>query len=178
MFTLLVAVAGVLGTLTSPILTQRLTLRAKQQEIDAMQQQRFEERAEERCRTAFKDRRECCIAPNTAARGFRQALKNCLFEDYDEDRTELEQARRLFTSRYGEAQIILSDTIMNAATPVYDTLAEAYGGVRAIGTPLIIDKKQPERERLMSYLDNEVDTAIRELRNTMRSDLEEIEKNR
>ena len=33
---LLVAVAGVLGTLTSPILTQRLTLRAKQQEIDAL----------------------------------------------------------------------------------------------------------------------------------------------
>ena len=135
---LLVAVAGVLGTLTSPILTQRLTLRAKQQEIDALKQQRLEERAEERWRTLFKDRRECCIALNTAARGFRQALKNCLFEGYDEDRAELEQARRLFTSRYGEAQIILSDTIMHAAIPVYDTLAEAYGGVRAIGAPLVI----------------------------------------
>jgi hypothetical protein len=83
-----------------------------------LKQQRTEERVGERRRTAFKDGRDGCIALNTAARGFRQALKNCLFEGYDEDRTELEQARRLFTSRYGEAQIILSDTVMEAASPV------------------------------------------------------------
>ena len=143
-----------------------------------MKQQRFEERTEERWRTTLKDRRECCIALNTAARGFRQALKNCLFEGYDEERTELEQARRLFTSRYGEAQIILSDTIVNEAIRVYHTLAEAYGGVRAIGTPLVINKKLAERERLMGYLDDEVHSAIQELRKTMRSDLDAIEKDR
>lgn len=168
---LLVAVAGVLGTLTSPILTQRLTLRAKQQEIDASKQQRLEERIEERRRTAFRESRDCCIALNTAARGFRQSVKNCLFEGYDEDRAGLEQARRSFTARYGEAQIILSDAIMEAATPVYDTLAAAYGGVRALGTPLVIAEGKAERERLMSYLDDEVHNAIRNLRKIMRSDL-------
>ena len=96
---LLVAIAGVLGTLRSPILTQRLNLRAKQQKIDALKEQRIEERVEERRRTAFKESRDCCIALNTAARSFRQSLKNCLFEGYDEDRTELEQARRVFTGR-------------------------------------------------------------------------------
>lgn len=175
---LLVAVAGVLGTLTSPILTQRLTLRAKQQEIDALKQQRLEERTEERRRTAFKEGRDCCIALNTTARGFRQALKNCLFEGYDVDRTELEQARRLFTSRYGEAQIILSDAVMDAAKSVWDTLATAYGRVRAIGTQLALPERQTERERLMSYLDEEVDNAIHELRRIMRSDLGITEPNR
>ena len=175
---LLVAVAGVLGTLTSPILIQRLTLRAKQQEIDALKQQRSEERAEEQRRMAFKEGRDCCIALNTAARGFRQALKNCLFEGYDTDRTELEQARRLFTSRYGEAQIILSDTVMDAALPVWDRLATAYGRVRAIGTHLALPDRQTERDRAMSYLDEEVDNAIHELRRTMRSDLGITEPNK
>ena len=175
---LLVAVAGVLGTLTSPLLTQRLTLRAKQQEIDALKQQRSEERTEEQRRTAFKDGRDSCIALNTAARGFRQALKNCLFEGYDLERTELEQARRLFTSRYGEAQIILSDIVVEAATPVWDKLAVAYGRVRAIGTQLALPEKQAERDRVMSYLDEDVDNAIHELRRTMRSDLGITEPNR
>ena len=168
---LLVAVAGVLGTLTSPILTQRFTLRTKQQEIDALKQQRSEERAEEQRRAAFKEGRDSCIALNTTARGFRQALKNCLFEGYDLERTELEQARRLFTGRYGEAQIILSDTVMDAAIPVWDTLAVAYGRVRAIGTELALPENQAERDKVMSYLDEEVENAIQELRRTMRSDL-------
>ena len=137
---LLVAVAGVLGTLTSPILIQRLTLRAKQQEIDALKQQRSEERAEEQRRMAFKEGRDCCIALNTAA--------------------------------------ILSDTVMDAALPVWDRLATAYGRVRAIGTHLALPDRQTERDRAMSYLDEEVDNAIHELRRTMRSDLGITEPNK
>ena len=77
----------------------------------------------------------------------------------------------MFTGRYGEAQIILSDTVMDAAIPVWDTLAVAYGRVRAIGTGLALPENQAERDRVMSYLDEEVENAIQELRRTMRSDL-------
>ncbi len=100
---LLVAIVGVLGTLTATVLTQRYSMRAKQQEIEAqlrqaeMQlRQRSAELAEERWRVALKDRRDCCIALNTAARSFRRAIKNCLFEGLDKTGADLEQARQVF----------------------------------------------------------------------------------
>ena len=43
---------------------------------EAQRQQRLDERDEERRRTAFKDRRDICIALNTSARDFSQALRN------------------------------------------------------------------------------------------------------
>jgi hypothetical protein len=168
---LLVAIAGVLGTLIAPVLTQRLSFRARQQEIEAQRQQRAEERVEEQRHTAFNDRRACCIALNTAARGFRRAIKNCLFDGLDKMGAELEQARQVFTDQYSEAQIILPDAVTKAARPVYGTLSEAYGWVKAIAVQVPGDMTQPGSQKLVKYLDQEVDGEIRQLRKVMRRDL-------
>jgi hypothetical protein len=88
--TLLAVVLAVVGTLTSPTLTQRYANRARLQEIEAARQQRLEDRVEERRRTSFLDRRQNYTSLHTAAWEFRRALKNCLF---DEDSDELESAR-------------------------------------------------------------------------------------
>jgi hypothetical protein len=165
---LVVAVVGVGGTLTSSVLSQQLAMRARKQENEAQRQQRLDERDEERLRTAFKDRRDICIALNTSARDFRQALKNCLFEGLDEKGAELEQARQAFTRRYGEAQMILSETVLKSASTASGYLADAYGVLKK-ATAGPIDKD--EREKLESYLDHAVRRALRDLREVMRLDL-------
>ena len=170
MLALVVAIVGVVGTLASTLLTQMLSLRSKRLEADDQQQQRLEERVEERRRTEYRDRRDCCIAMNMAGRRFRQALKNCLFEG-GEKAGELEQARQEFTSRYGEAQMILSDAVLKAASAANGSLAEAYGKVKSSqqpgGRPLGVS----EREKLENFLDKEVGSSLRHLRHTMRRDL-------
>ena len=81
---LTVAIVGVVGTLASALLAQLFSLRLKRVELDERQQLRAGEQAEERRRTEHMDRRDSCIAVNMAARRFRQALKNCLFDGMDE----------------------------------------------------------------------------------------------
>jgi Flp pilus assembly protein TadB len=168
---LVVAIVGVLGTLASALLTQTLSLRSKRLEIDEQRQLRIEERDEEQKRTEFKDRRDSCIALNMAARNFRQALKNCLFEGVDKRGVELEEARQAFTSRYGEAQMILSDTVLKVASTASGRLAEAYGKVKASQQPGVPPLGASEREKVENFLDHEVGPVLRQLRQVMRSDL-------
>jgi hypothetical protein len=106
-----------------------------------------------------------------AGRHFRQALKNCLFEGTDKRGAELEEARKEFTSRYGEAQMILPDKVLKAAKIATGRLAGAYGKVRAVqqsGSPPIGGS---DREKLERFLDREVASALRSLREDMRRDL-------
>ena len=168
---LVVAIVGVVGTLASALLTQAFSLRAKRLEIDEQRRQRLEQRDEERQRTEFKDRRDSCIALNMEGRRFRQALKNCLFEGVDKRGAELEEARQAFTSRYGEAQMILSDTVLKVAKYATGRLAEAYGKVKGIQQPGSPPIGPSDREKLERFLDREVASALRQLRHAMRRDL-------
>ena len=147
-------------------MTQALSLRAKRAEFDEQRRQRLEERDNEQQRMEFKDRRDSSIALNMAARRFRQALKNCLHEGLDARGRELEEARQEFTSRYGEAQMILSDTVLTIASAANGRLAEAYGKVKVTPHPGAL-----ELQKLEGFLDHEVQSVLRQLRQTMRRDL-------
>jgi hypothetical protein len=168
---LVVAIVGVVGTLASALLTQTLSLRAKRLEIDEQRRQRLEQRDEESQRTEFKDRRDSCIALNMEGRRFRQALKNCLFEGVDKRGAELDEARQAYTSRYGEAQMILSDAVLKVAKVATGRLAEAYGKVKGSQQPGCPPIGLSDREKLERFLDREVASALRQLRQAMRSDL-------
>jgi hypothetical protein len=168
---LAIAIVGVLGTLTSALLTQTLSLRAKRLEIDEQRRRQIEQRDEERLRKAFEDRRAACIALNMEGRRFRQALKNYLFEGEDIRGAELEQARQEFTSRYGEAQMILSDTVLKVAGIATGRLAEAYGKVKVAHQSGSAQFTVADRERVEKFLDQEVASALRQLRHDMRRDL-------
>jgi hypothetical protein len=169
--TLLIAIVGVLGTLASAVLTQTLSLRAKRVELAEQRQQRLEERDEERRRADFKDVRDSCIALNSEARRFRQTLKNCLFEGADKRGAELEEARLAFTSRYGEAQMILSDVVLEVAGEASGRLADSYGKIKALQQPGSPAIELADREKLERYLNDEVGATLRRLRQVMRQDL-------
>ena len=113
--TVLVAILGVIGTLSSPLLGQRIAARAKQQEFDLQRQQRLEERADAQRREAFEERRTMYARLNTAARRYTQQLRNYLRMLQDdvltaEERDRLEKARQAYRDLYSDAQMILEPT--------------------------------------------------------------------
>lgn len=172
--TLLAAIAAVVGTLTSPVLTQRYANRARLQEIEAASQQRLEDREEERRRTSLLDRRQNYTALHTSAWEFRRALKNCIFDEDDSD--ELERVRQGFVTSYRNSQMISSDPVLRVAVPVYDELTDAYGRVKELlanasgGAELSLARTEG-RSAIQHTLNTQVEDAIRKMRQAMRLDL-------
>jgi hypothetical protein len=171
--TLLAAIVAVLGTLTSPVLTQRYANRARLQEIEAAKEQRLEDREEERRRTSLLDLRQNYTALHTAAWEFRRALKNCLFDDDDSD--ELERARQAFITSYRNSQMICTDPVLRVAVPVYDELTDAYGRVKkllpAASGQAESSARTEGRSAIQRTLNTTVEGAIRHMRQGMRVDL-------
>ena len=113
------AVVGVLGTLFAPVVT---TSTAKRQ--------RAVEARTEQERQRFEERRAAYTAMNRASRHLHTLLKDALHrirDDVytDDDRAQLEEARRDYRHRYAEAQMIVPETILQASREVNTVLAAA-----------------------------------------------------
>lgn len=178
--TLLVAILGVAGTLTSPLLGQRIAARAKQQEFELQRQQRLEERAEVQQRRAFEERRSMYAGLNTAARQYTQELRAYLrmiaaHAITDEGRTDLSKARQTFRDLYSDAQMILPDKVLDAAASVSEGLGQAYGMVKRleIGKPSTNPEEVPAEtiDIAQEYCRVTLYNLIIELRQLMREDL-------
>ncbi|MFF7650333.1 hypothetical protein ACFZCY_10805 [Streptomyces sp. NPDC007983] len=114
---MITAVVGVLGTLFSPLLHQRLTAR-----------QRAEEAIAEERRRGFEERRAAYTAMNRASRQFHTLLKDALHRIRDgvytdEDRDRLEEARRDYRDQYAEAQMIVPERVLAASRDLNTVLA-------------------------------------------------------
>jgi hypothetical protein len=162
---IVVAIAGVTGTLASAVVTQQFSMRSRRQDIDAERRQRAEERQAEQRDNSLQAQRQSYIALHTAAWAFRQALKDCLF-NRDEDWTSLDAARLVFVNRYREAQIISPQAVVGASVPAYDALTDAYGMVKN-------RDRAPDTAHtdLRRYLNDDVPEAIRQMRRAMREAL-------
>ena len=177
--TLVVAVLGVAGTLSSPLLGQRIAARAKQQEFDLQSQQRREEREEAQRQSAFELRRSIYAGLSTAARRYQQALDAYLrmIADVtltDEARTELASVRKDFRDLYSEAQMILPDKVLDEAISVSAELGEAYGIIKRleIGKPRATSEYGPETIELARETAHvTIYNSIIQLRQLMRQDL-------
>jgi hypothetical protein len=178
--TVLVAILGVIGTLSSPLLGQRIAARAKQQEFDLQRQQRLEERADAQQREAFEERRTMYARLNTAARRYTQQLRNYLrMLQYDvltaEERDRLEKARQGYRDLYSDAQMIFPDRVLKAAASVNTSLGDAYGMIRRLeaARPQVetaddaVDTVERARELCIVTLYDLIDS----LRQLMREDL-------
>ena len=178
--TLAVAVLGVAGTLSSPLLGQRIAARAKEQEFDLQRRQRQEEREVGRRQAEFEERRSIYARLNTAVRRYQQALgayARAVADDAvaDEARVELADARQSFRDLYSDAQMILPGKVLNAAISVSASLGEGYGMIKRLetGKPRIrADVNQAETmEMAREYTYATVYSQILELRQLMREDL-------
>jgi hypothetical protein len=135
--TVLVAILGVIGTLSSPLLGQRIAARAKQQEFDLQRQLRLEERADARQRETFEERRTMYARLNTAARRYTQQLRTYLRMLQDDvlsadERDRLEEVRQTYRDLYSDAQMILPDMVLKVAASVNTNLGDAYGMIKRL----------------------------------------------
>jgi type II secretory pathway pseudopilin PulG len=178
--TLLVAVLGVAGTLSSPVLGQRIASRARQQEFDLQSQQRREEREAAQRQSAFEERRAMYAALNTSARQYQQELGAYLHvissdSVTDEPRGDLTKAREGFRELYSDAQMILPDRVLDQAMSVSASLGEAYGMVKRLETAKPRAKSTlgsvETIEMAREYIRGTVYDLIIQLRQLMRSDL-------
>ncbi|MFF6783304.1 hypothetical protein [Streptomyces sp. NPDC012510] len=126
----LIAVAGVGGTLGAALLTQRGAERAKQRELETAQA--FEEARQHR-----ELRRSCYAELHKEARQFATALSRHLYVLRDraaeaEDVRALEETKDRYRDRWSEALMIAPDTVIAPATEVNGALNRAYGQVKRL----------------------------------------------
>ncbi|MEU9349076.1 hypothetical protein AB0D74_48550 [Streptomyces sp. NPDC048278] len=181
---------GVLGTLSGALVTQVRADRIKRLEIEALRGQHAEDRAhDERMRALeLADARElwaeghraeararlraCYVTFNTAARQYQTAQISVVHglrvgTGVTECDEALEEARTVFRASYAEAQMLLPDPVLDAASAVSRRLNDGYGVLKRLLADTPRAPAPPECEqRVQSAW-----VVLAELRRTMRRDL-------
>jgi hypothetical protein len=135
--TLAVAAVGLAGTLTSPLLAQRIASLVKRQEFEFQDRQQREEREIARQQAALGLKRSIYANLNTAARQYQQELDEYIrllkeSSVNSDAQAGLAEARRKFRDLYSDAQMTVPDTVLEAAVEVSAALGEAYGMARRL----------------------------------------------
>ncbi|MFH7595540.1 hypothetical protein WDV06_10620 [Streptomyces racemochromogenes] len=156
--TLLVGIAGVAGTLTSGYLAQRASLRTLRRENE---------------RQRLDDLRNCYIGVNSVARTCRYALA-----DYvqamatttltDEIRQAAATAMSAHRVQYDEAQMLVSDAVLDEVRRVNGLLSVLYGLLRRIDCGVPQPDDTVERAK---YLLKDLWPPLMTMREAMRRDL-------
>ncbi|MFE0463351.1 hypothetical protein ACFW1A_29280 [Kitasatospora sp. NPDC058965] len=134
---LLVAAVGVLGTLSSPVISQRLSARTKREEA-AMQRADAEAVREQARREAVvAERKAAYIAFNAASRRYRVEMMNYLHAvdaelAGDLDRAELREARRTYSACFAEVQILATDEVLASIEEISGRLSRAYLAIKRL----------------------------------------------
>ncbi|MGW0750935.1 hypothetical protein [Streptomyces sp. NPDC002587] len=161
-----IAVAGVAGTLGGALLTQRGLERAKRRELELV-------RGHEEVRESHSRRRTCYVELNRDARQFTTALNRHLHvlgerRVEESDSRALEEAKNAHRDRYSEAQMTASDDVLVRASIVNQALNTVYGQVKRLerGAP-----GPGETMETAARAQHEVWDLLRAMRTAMRHDL-------
>jgi type II secretory pathway pseudopilin PulG len=162
----LIAVAGVAGTLGGALLTQQGAERAKRRELEMTQ-------AIQEARESRELRRRCYSELHRDARQFCTALSRHLYvlrdrTPSDEDIQALEAAKDAHRDRWSEALMIAPDAVIAPAGEVNGSLTRVYGQVKRLeqGNP-----RPGETLRSAAEAQHGVWTLIAAMREAMRHDL-------
>ncbi|MGR4885023.1 hypothetical protein ACIPUC_37205 [Streptomyces sp. LARHCF249] len=163
---MIIAVAGVAGTLGGSLLTQRGSERTKLREIELV-------RGQEDIHENRVLRRTCYVELNRDARQFTTALNRHLHvlreRGVEEaDRAALEEAKAAHRDRYSEAQMIAPDEVLVRASAVNQALNKVYGQVKRL------ERGEPDAGETMETAERNgqgVWDKLRAMRAAMRHDL-------
>jgi hypothetical protein len=128
---LIVAIVGVIGTLTASIIGQVLSARARRQELELQRLQRHDDYEREQQQNVLANKRNCYITMISAARRYRLELMSYLYAiDQGHIRANatrsLEDARLSFNVSISETQLTGTRSVLEALEPIRDGLAESY----------------------------------------------------
>ncbi|MFI1735594.1 hypothetical protein ACH40E_41650 [Streptomyces acidicola] len=163
---MIIAVAGVAGTLGGSFLTQRASERAKRRETEPLRDQ-------EKVRENLLLRRTCYVELNRDARQFTTALNRHLHvmrerSVEETDSEALDEAKGAHRDRYSEAQMIAPDEVLAHASEVNQALNKVYGQVKRL------ERQEPESGETMTtavQAQAEIWDMLRAMRTAMRHDL-------
>ncbi|MBB1259984.1 hypothetical protein [Streptomyces alkaliterrae] len=159
---MITAVVGVLGTLLAPVVTTWVTRRQRAQE------RRLEER-----KRLLDERRTAYTAMNRASRHFHTMLKDALHRlrdgvYTDDDRVEVEQARRDYRDRYAEAQMVVPEAVLDASRELNAVLSRIDAVAKRIDRGIPRAGETPQQ----ALLDlKAAEPALTAMRHLMREDL-------
>jgi hypothetical protein len=167
---LLIAVVGVFGTLFAPIVSQRLSARARREEFELQRLHRQEEYDRERQQEIFVNKRNCYIEIISAARRYRLELMNHLYEvnrgtvDYAAS-ARLEEARLAFGTSFAQAQLTGTLAVLEAVEPIRKGMSDSYQSIKNLeeGAPNPGESFEEVRDFLLGLWDEwpRLHTAIR-----------------
>ncbi|MER0242401.1 hypothetical protein AAHZ94_10270 [Streptomyces sp. HSW2009] len=156
------AVVGVLGTLFAPLVTHWVARRQRADEARTEDQRRHHE-----------ERRAAYTAMNRASRNFHTLLKDALHRLRDgvygdDERSQVEEARRDYRDRYAEAQMIVPETVLAASRELNAVLAGADAAVKRIDRGLAPPGEDPDQVLLALKA---AEPKLTTMRRIMREDL-------
>lgn len=127
---MIIAVAGVAGTLGGSLLTQRSSERAKRLEIELVRD--HEETREQRSlrQTSYAELNRDARQFTTALNHHLHVMRERAVEDTDRD--ALEAAKNAHRDRYSEAQMIAPEEVLMRASVVNQALNKVYGQVKRL----------------------------------------------
>ncbi|MEG8281194.1 hypothetical protein [Streptomyces sp. AHA2] len=161
-----IAVAGVAGTLGGALLTQRGADKAKRRELEmsqALQEEREDRELRRRCYTELhRDARQFCTALSRHLYVMRDRAVG------EEDVQALEAAKDTYRDRWSEALMVAPDAVVDPARAVNGALNAVYGQVKRLeqGNP-----RPGETLRSAAEAQHAVWTLIAAAREAMRRDL-------
>lgn len=168
---LVVAVVGVLGTLTSGLLAQRSAGKTKLVELQRAQHQSATEREEARQQARLEARRACYVLLNQAVRHHQAVLSKAIAglprQDLHEHIEEINSALKAQRDTYAQAQMVASDDVMEAAKHALDRLNRLAALVRQHADGRRSESVHDDAQSL----DAEAQDALDALLRRMRSDL-------
>ncbi|MEU9701585.1 hypothetical protein [Streptomyces sp. NPDC047981] len=134
---LVIAFLGIVGTLASALMTQRLAAKAKALELDRSARQRAEERRHETERASAEAVRSCYVGLNTASLDYQSELNHFWHalrtgRVTDDVRSRLDDARREHRARYSEAQMRIPDDVLDVVDGVHRRLNHIYGVLKRL----------------------------------------------
>lgn len=169
---LVVAVVGVIGTLTSGLMAHRSALHSKSVELDHAERQRRDEQLAIERREALSERRASYAVLNQRLRQFHSLLSRHYLAlasghasaQQGQDR---EEPRRILRDVYAEAQMVISDDVLVIAGNLVHQLHRIHFLLGQYEQELATDEPIEDiRERL-----ERASESLYEVRQTMRRDL-------
>ncbi|MFE3886291.1 hypothetical protein ACFXPQ_25835 [Streptomyces lydicus] len=159
---MITAIVGVLGTLLAPLVA-----------IGATKRQRAQELRTEESRRLFEERRAAYTAMNRASRHFHTMLKDALHRlrdgvYTDDDRAQVEEARRDYRDRYAEAQMIVPQAVLTASRELNVVLAGIDATAKRIDRGLSREGESADQALLGLKA---AEPALTTMRRIMREDL-------
>ncbi|MFX0580286.1 hypothetical protein [Nocardia nepalensis] len=172
MVSLVVALTGVLGTLSATVIAQRATFKTQQLKGEQRRRELADDRAESNHRSVRQEKQAVYAELNASARHYRSVAHDCLVDrrrGREVDLTLLETARTSFREVAARAQMVMSERALAVADEVGHGVGVAFRAARGDMDDLLSD---PDAfQKLHDWIDRSLIEALKLLRRVLREDL-------